>query len=90
MKRFVSEALARHERADFCSGHGRIDRSFRETISQDVTRSYAAWYVLIEPSSGKLAGFYSLSAHSITLNDVASDLAKKVPRYPGVPFVMIG
>lgn len=90
MERFVSEAPARHERADFCSGHGRIDRSFRETVSQDVKRNYATWYVLIDPSSGKLAGFYTLSAHSIPLNDVGSDLAKKVPRYPGVAVVMIG
>ena len=90
MKRFVSEALARHERADFCSGHDRIDRYFRETVSQDVKRSYAACYVLIERSSGKLAGFYTLSAHSIPLNDIAPELAKKLPRYPSVPVVLIG
>ena len=85
MKRFVSEALARHERADFCSGHDRIDRYFRETVSQDVKRSYAACYVLIERSSGKLSGFYTLSAHSIPLNDVAPELAKRQPRYPSGP-----
>jgi hypothetical protein len=44
---------------------------------------------LIEPSNGELAGFYTLSAHNIPLNDVGSDLAKKVPRCPGVAFVMI-
>ena len=75
MKRFVSEALARHEWADFCSGPGRIDRYFRETVSQDEKRSYAACYVLIERSSNKIAGFYTLSAHSIPLNDVAPELA---------------
>jgi hypothetical protein len=55
-----------------------------------VKRNYAAWYVLIERSNGELAGFYTLSAHSIPLNDVGSDLAKKRPRYPGVAVVMIG
>ena len=33
-------------------------------------------------STRKVAGFYTLSAHSIPLNDVASELAKKLPRYP--------
>ena len=90
MTRFVSEALARHERAAFLSGNERIDRYFRETVSQDVKRSYAACYVLIEHSTGKVAGFYKLSAHSIPLNDVAPELAKKLPRYPSVPVVLIG
>jgi hypothetical protein len=80
--RFVSEALAKHERTAFLSGNDRIDRYFRETVSQDVKRKYAACYVLIERSTRKVAGFYTLSAHSIPLNDVASELAKKLPRYP--------
>ncbi len=90
MTRFVSESLGKHERADFASGNDRIDRYFRETVSQDVKRSYAACYVLVERSTGKLAGFYTLSAHSVPLNDVAPELAKKLPRYPSVPAVLIG
>lgn len=31
-----------------------------------------------------------LSAHSIPMNDVAPELAKKLPRYPSVPVVLIG
>jgi hypothetical protein len=81
----VSEALAKHERAAFLSGNEHIDRYFRETVSQDVKRSYAACHVLIERSTGKVAGFYTLSAHRIPLNDVAPELAKKLPRYPNVP-----
>ena len=90
MTRFVSEALAKHERAAFLSGNDRVDLYFRETVSQDVKRKYAACYVLIERSTSKVAGFYTLSAHSIPLNDVAPELAKKLPRYPSVPVVLIG
>jgi ribosomal protein S18 acetylase RimI-like enzyme len=93
--RFVSEALAKHARAAFRSGNDRVDlyfrEYFRETVSQDVKRKYAACYVLIERSTGKVAGFSTLSAHSnIPLNDVAPELAKKLPRYPSVPVVLIG
>ena len=90
MTRFVSEALAKHERGDFCSGHDRIDRYFRETVAQDVKRCYAACFALIEHSTGKVAGFYTLSAHSIPLKDVDQELAKKLPRYPSIPVVLIG
>ena len=90
MTRFVSEALAKHERGDFCSGHDRIDRYFRETVSQDVKRCYAACFVLIEHSTCMVAGFYTLSAHSIPMKDIDQELAKKLPRYPSIPVVLIG
>ena len=90
MTRFVSEALAKHARAAFLSGNDRVDLYLRETVSQDVKRKYAACYVLIERSTAKVAGFYTLSAQSIPLNDVAPELAKKLPRYPSVPVVLIG
>jgi ribosomal protein S18 acetylase RimI-like enzyme len=87
---FFSEALGKHDRAGFTSGNGRIDAYFRQTVSQDVKRGYAACYVLIEKASGKLAGFYTLSSHSIPLTELAADVAKKLPRYPSVPAVLIG
>lgn len=90
MNRFVSEVLGKHDRSAFASGNDRIDRYFRETVSQDVKRSYAACYVLVEQSTGKLAGFYTLSSHGVPLNDVAPELARKLPRYPSVPAVLIG
>jgi hypothetical protein len=87
---FFSEVLARHDRSAFASSNERIDAYFRQTVSQDVKRGYAACYVLIEKTSAKLAGFYTLSSHSIPLTEVAPDLARKLPRYPSVPAVLIG
>jgi ribosomal protein S18 acetylase RimI-like enzyme len=88
--RFVSELLGQHDRARFVSGNERIDRYFRETVSQDVKRNYAACHVLVERSTGQIAGFHTLSAHSVPLTDVAQELARKLPRYPSVPAVLIG
>ncbi len=90
MTRFVSEALGKRDRAGFASGDDRIDRYFRETVSQDVKRGYAACFVLAERATGKIAGFYTLSAHGVPLSDIAPALAKKLPRYPSVPAVLIG
>ena len=90
MTRFFSEALGKHDRAAFACGNVRVDTYFRQSVSQDVKRGYAACYVLIEKSSTRIAGFYTLSSHSIPLNELAQDLARKLPRYPGVPAVLIG
>jgi ribosomal protein S18 acetylase RimI-like enzyme len=40
--------------------------------------------------SGRLAGFYTLSSHSIALTDLAAEWTKKLPRYPSVPAALIG
>ena len=90
MTRFYSEILGRHDRAAFTSGHDRIDGYFHRTVSQDVKRNYAACYVLVERESGHLAGFYTLSASQIPLTGIPPDMARKLPRYPTVPAVLIG
>jgi ribosomal protein S18 acetylase RimI-like enzyme len=87
---FFSEALAKHDRSAFTSGNERIDVYFRQTVSQDVKRGYAACYVLVERASAKIAGFYTMSSHSIALTELAPDLARKLPRYPSVPAALIG
>jgi GNAT superfamily N-acetyltransferase len=88
--RFFSEILGPHDRAIFSSGNARIDRYFQQTVSQDIKRNYAACYVLVERSTARLAGFYTLSSHSIALSDVTAELARKLPRYPSVPAVLMG
>ena len=90
MTAFFSEALGKHDRSAFASGNERIDGYFRQTVSQDVKRGYAACYVLVEKVNAKIAGFYTLSSHGIPLTDLAQDIARKLPRYPSVPAVLIG
>lgn len=90
MTRFYSETLGKHDRAAFASGNERIDTYFRQTVSQDVKRGYAACYVLLEKASAKIAGFYTLSSHAIPLTELSPDMARKLPRYPSIPAVLIG
>lgn len=79
-----------HDRSGFRCGNDRIDRYFREAVSQDVRRNDAACLVAIEPTTNRIAGFYTLSSSSVPLTDVPPDLARKLPRYPSVPAVLIG
>jgi ribosomal protein S18 acetylase RimI-like enzyme len=89
--RFAIEALAKaHKRTDFTCGNDRIDSYFRETVSRDVKRNYATCFVAREIATDRVAGFYTLSSSNVPLIDVPETLAKKLPRYPTVPAVLIG
>lgn len=90
MTRFFTERLDQHDRSGFVSGNDRIDAYFARQVSQDVKRNYAACYVLVDKASMKLAGFYTLSAHTIPLTELPPEIARKLPRYPSVPAVLIG
>jgi ribosomal protein S18 acetylase RimI-like enzyme len=87
---FVSQALGKQDRVGFTSGNDRIDSYFRNVVTQDIKRKYAACYVLTDKQSGQIAGFYTLSAHAIALTDVPEETARKLPRCPTVPAVLIG
>jgi GNAT superfamily N-acetyltransferase len=45
---------------------------------------------VITPDGKTVAGFYTLSAHSLLLADFPEGLAKKLPRYPSVPATLLG
>lgn len=88
---FAIEPLRKHhDRSGFTCGNDRIDAYFRQTMAQDVKRRYATCYVAIELATDRIAGFSTLSSTSVPLNDVPSELARKLPRYPSVPAVLIG
>lgn len=89
--RFVIEPLSKaHDRAGFACGNDRIDTYFRETVSQDVKRKYATCFVACELATRRVAGFYTLSSSNVPLTEIPEAMAKKLPRYPTVPAVLIG
>jgi ribosomal protein S18 acetylase RimI-like enzyme len=89
--RFVVEPLKKsHDRSGFVCGNDRIDAFFKQTVTQDMKRHYATCFVAREIKTNRIAGFYTLSSSNVPLTDVPKSLAKKLPRYPSVPAVLIG
>jgi len=85
-----SEPLGRHHnRLSFTCGVEILDRYLRQQASQDVRSGVAAVFVF-SSDDGAVVGFYSLSACTLNLSDIAPDLAKKLPRYPVVPATLLG
>ncbi len=83
------ERLADHDRKSFACGSESLDRYFRDTASQDVRRRVASCFVAIGPQ-GDVAGYYTLAATSVMLDRLPPERARKLPRYPLVPAILLG
>ncbi len=81
---------AAHDRAGFSSGTAALDRYFREQVTQDVRRRATSCYVAVDAVTATIAGYYTLAAGGVPLNDVPAPLAKRLPRYPSVPVARLG
>lgn len=55
-----------------------------------MRRKYATCFVAREIATDRVAGFYTLSPSNVPLTEVPEALAKRLPRYPSVPAVLIG
>jgi GNAT superfamily N-acetyltransferase len=76
--------------ADFQCGQESLDDYIRRYASQDVRRNVARVFISTpENNPQQLAGFFTLSAGSVSCSSLPASLARKLPRYP-VPVALIG
>ena len=80
---------AQCDKSGFSCGITPLDNYFRTQAGQDIRRRVAACFVA-RGVAGKVAGFYTLAAASLLLNELPDAQAKKLPRYPSVPTVRMG
>lgn len=76
--------------ANFQCGREPLDNYIRRYASQDVRRNVARVFVASPKHDPlQLAGFFTLSAGSVSCSSLPASLAKKLPHYP-VPVALIG
>lgn len=83
-------ALDNRPRDGFTCTSAALDHYFRRQVTQDMRRRVTACFIAEHRESGRIAGFYTLSAASILLDDLAPRLARRLPRYPDVPAARLG
>lgn len=88
--RFRIERLAKQDRSEFDCGTEILNRYLQKYAGQDQRKRYAVCFVAIEDESGKVVGFYTLSSDSIDFDRLPDAIAKRLPRYPVTPIVMMG
>ena len=80
-----------HARAAFSCGKESLDDFLKTKARKENELGYCAVFVLVERAgSSRIAGYYSLSSHSVTLEGISPELRKKLPKYPVVPTTLIG
>lgn len=78
------------DRTSFDCGNDELNRYLREQARQDAQRRVAAPFVLTQPPSLKVLGFYTLSASIIPVDELPPDLMKRLPRYGQLPVTLLG
>ena len=89
MSYFRIEMLRGQDRKAFASGSPELDDYLRTRASQDMRRRVASCFVAVD-NTNVVAGFYTLAATSLVLDGLSADHAKRLPRYPTVPAVLLG
>ena len=79
-----------HDRSVFDCGNANLNRYIQQQARQDAERHVAAPFVLQDPDSKAVLGFYTLSASLIPLNELSQAILKKLPRYDQLPVVLLG
>ncbi|WP_347988688.1 GNAT family N-acetyltransferase [Methylomonas sp. AM2-LC] len=77
-------------RTEFDCGQSELNSYIRHYATQDIKRNVARIFIATpEEQDTQLAGFYTLSAGSISCSELPESLTKKLPRYP-VPIAILG
>jgi GNAT superfamily N-acetyltransferase len=91
---FISEPLGpQHNRAAFSCGVEPLDRYLKQQANQDLRKDLSVAYVLVPAKElACVAGYYTLCADSIPLDDLPPELVKKLrlPHYHSIPATLIG
>lgn len=79
-----------HDRSAFDCGNDDLNRYLRQQARQDAEKHVAVPFVLLEPASPVVRGFYTLSASIIPVEELPPDMMRKLPRYGQLPVTLLG
>ena len=90
-EKLIIEKLGKHhEKSRFVCGNDPLDNYIARQAGQDIKRNTNRVFVAVTPRQpNRIIGYYSLSALSIELLDLPSNVAKKLPRHP-IPAALMG
>ncbi len=83
------EPLGKQDRRAFSCGVASLDDWFQHRAVQNENRNVARVFVAVDDQLG-VVGFYSLSSFALTIADLPSERARRLPRYDLIPAALIG
>lgn len=80
-----------HNRNDFDCGKELLNNYLKNQAGQDIKRKLSVCFVLCEPETNTIQGYYTLSNNSIPLNHFPEHIQKKLPKsYLSIPTTLLG
>lgn len=88
----LSEPLnSKHKKADFSCGLEMLDNYIHKQASQDIKRKLSACFVIKEPETDLIKGYYTLSNSNIPLEVIPNEIRRKLPSaYKAIPTTLLG
>jgi len=76
---------------DFSCEKELLDTYLRTQASQDIRRKLSACFVFLDPNSGLIQGYYTLSNNSIPMDIVPDSFKNQLPNsYYSIPTTLLG
>lgn len=86
----VEPLAPHHDRAAFSCGVPSLDVYLQRQARQDVKRDLSACYILCVSGSPEIIGYYTLTATSIEVIELPTELSKMAGRYRRVGAALLG
>jgi len=86
----IEQLDKKHNKSLFFCGTEALDQYLKAQASQDIKKNVAITYVLRQRDSEHISGFYTISSIGIFPGELPAELAKKLPRYPVLPGILLG
>jgi GNAT superfamily N-acetyltransferase len=86
---FWDKLNAGHDRVNFESGVPELDEYLKTQANQDVKRNLSSVFVLSD-ENGQIVGYYAISQHSLTVEELPEHASKKLPPKRKVACTLLG
>jgi GNAT superfamily N-acetyltransferase len=86
----IADLPADVDRKAFTCGTESLDAYFHSIVTQDIKKGYCAAFVAIDTRDHSIAGYYTLCASSVSLDEVPEEQRKKLRLYKKVPCTLMG
>jgi predicted GNAT family N-acyltransferase len=80
----------KHDRTLFNCGDDRLDDYIKTKASQELKKKVSTPFVLTDSPDRQVLGYYCISSYSLAMVEVETSTAKKLPRYPLLPAILLG
>ena len=79
-----------HDRSKFRCEEESLTEYLQKQASQDIKKSLAACFVLLDGDDNEIKGYYTLTSEGINRNDIPKEYQKKIPRNYNAPVTLLG